>query len=209
MKIAVQDGERFNTFSHLIAAMAAVCGVGLLLLIAMSKHDMTRVITCMIYGASTVGIYAISTLYHATQGPKKIFLRRLDHIGIYFKIAGNFTPYMILAIQGRIGWTILATVWILAIVGIFIEIYIQPKTRLVPNLIYFTMCCTLLPIINVLAHSVPLYGFGLIMLGFLSLAIGFYFFQNDEKILHGHGIWHMFVIGGSVCHYLCLLLYVV
>lgn len=116
---------------------------------------------------------------------------------------------MILAIQGLRGWTVLSSVWMLAAAGIFIEIFVKPKTRLIPNIIYFTMSSTVLPVINVLARSVPPFGFALIMLGFLSYAVGFYFFINDEKIPHGHGIWHLFVIGGSACQYLCLLMYVV
>lgn len=209
MKIAVQDGERFNTFSHLIAALVAACGVCLLMFSAMAKHDMSRVITCTIYSVSTVGIYIISVLYHASHGPTKALFRRMDYIGIYLKIAGNYTPYMILAIQGLRGWTVLSTVWMLAAAGIFVELFVKPKTRLIPNLIYFTMSSTVLPVIHVLAKAVPPFGFALIMLGFLSYAVGFYFFINDEKIPHGHGIWHMFVIGGSACQYLCLLMYVV
>lgn len=209
MKIAVQDGERFNVFSHLAAGLLAACGVCLLMFSALLKHDMSRIITCSIYSISTVGIYIISVLYHASHGPTKQLFRRLDYIGIYLKIAGNYTPYMILAIQGLRGWTVLSTVWTLAAAGILIEIFFKPDNRLVPNMIYLTMSSTVLPVIHILARSVPPLGFAMIMLGFLSYAVGFYFFLNDDKIPHGHGIWHMFVIGGSACQYMCLLMYVV
>ena len=209
LKIAVQDGERFNTFSHLAAALGAACGVCLLMFSAVAKHDMSRVITCSIYSISTVGIYILSVLYHASHGPSKRFFQRLDYIGIYLKIAGNYTPYMILAIQGFRGWSVLSTVWTLAAIGIFVELFFKPESRLVPNLIYLTMSSTVIPVLHILFASVPPFGFGLIMVGFLSYVVGFYFFLNAEKIPHAHGVWHMFVIGGSLCQYLCLLMYVV
>ncbi|HWU44519.1 MAG TPA: hemolysin III family protein [Bdellovibrio sp.] len=209
MKIAVQDGERFNTFSHLIGTMLAFGGVCLLMCTAMAKHDMLREITCAIYSLSTLGIYAISTLYHGSVGPRKDILRKMDYIGIYFKIAGNYTPFMILAIQGLRGWAVVVAIWSFAVGGILMELYLPLKSRFLPNIVYLIMSSMVLFVIHVLVQTVAPEGFALIMLGFLSYAVGFYFFLNDERIPHGHGIWHMFVIGGSLCQYLCLLMFIV
>ncbi|MBO9667109.1 MAG: hemolysin III family protein [Bdellovibrio sp.] len=209
--MAIQDGEKFNTVSHLIGGLLAACGVALLLYLAVEKHDVSRILTCLIYGVSTVLIYVLSVLYHsAERGPQKAFFQKLDYIGIYFKIAGNYTPYMILAIRGFPGYSVLAVVWSLAAVGILVELIFEPRGhRIVPNIIYLTMSATVVPVLNHLFHAVPPQGFALIMLGFLSYAVGFGFFLFDGKIKHGHGIWHMFVLGGSACQYLCLLLYVI
>jgi hemolysin III len=205
----VAQGEKFNTLSHFIAAFFALCGALVLMYTAISKGDNTRILSCAIYGVTTIGIYIISTLYHGVSGPKKDVLRKLDYIGIYLKIAGNYTPYMILAIGGIQGYTILVSVWLLAGLGILQEVALRSKKRTLSNLIYIIMSARALPVLKNLATSVAPMGFALIMLGFLSYAIGFYFFINDEKIRHGHGIWHLFVIGGSTCQYLCLWLYVV
>jgi hemolysin III len=209
MRIQVQDGERFNTFSHLVGTFLALCGAMLLMMNAFMKHDVSRLVTCTIYGLSTIGIYAMSTLYHSSFGIKKNLYRKLDYMGIYLKIAGNYTPYAILAIQGKQGWSVLAAVWIFAIIGITQEIIFESKRRWLSNVIYLVMSACVVPVLHVLMKAVPLYGFALIMLGFLSYLVGFYFFLNDEKIKHGHGIWHLFVMGGSFCQYLCLLIYIV
>jgi hemolysin III len=205
----VAHGEKFNTLSHFIAAFFAFCGAIVLMSTAISKGDPTRILSCAIYGVTTIGIYIISTLYHGSSGPKKDVLRKLDYIGIYLKIAGNYTPYMILAIGGIQGYTILVSVWLLAGLGILQEVALRSKNRSLSTLIYVIMTALALPVLKNLATAISPVGFALLMTGFLSYAIGFYFFLNDEKIRHGHGIWHLFVIGGSTCQYLCLLIYVV
>jgi len=209
VKISVQHGEKLNTFTHFIAAILFSYGVGLLISTAIAKDDLARIVTCLVYGASTIGIYVLSVLYHGSFGERKNLFRRLDYIGIYFKIAGSYTPYAILAIRGVEGWSVLATVWLLAVIGVYNEIFIQARTRWFANFIYLVMAATVLPVIHRLFMAIPQQGFALIMLGFISYAIGFWFFLHDDKIKHGHGIWHMLVIGGSACHYLCLQMYVI
>jgi hemolysin III len=208
-RIAMREGEKFNVLSHLVASFFAALGVALLLSNAVAKDSFSAVVSCVIYGISTVGVYVLSVLYHSADQDKKTFYRKLDHIAIYFKIAGNYTPYMVLAVHGLAGWSALTVVWSLAAVGIYVEVFINPKSRLFANAIYLTMSATVLPIIHRLMDSMPREGFALVMLGYLFYAIGFVIFLNDEKIKHGHGIWHLFVIGGSLCQFLCLFLCIV
>lgn len=209
VKLQVEHGERLNVFTHLIGMILAIMGVGLLLYTAINKADLSRIATCIVYGISTVGIYALSVLYHSAHQSKKDFFRKLDHIGIYLKIAGNYTPYMILAVNGLAGWSVLTIVWSLAIVGIFYDVFVKSKTRFIQNCIYIAMSATVLPVINRLMMGLGMTGFGLVMLGFLFYAIGFLVFLYDEKIKHGHGIWHMLVLGGSGCQFVCLWMFVV
>lgn len=209
LKIQVQHGEKLNVATHAIGMILALTGVMLLLHTAIVKADFSRIVTCIIYGISTVGIFALSVLYHSARQDKKEFFRKLDHIGIYFKIAGNYTPYMILAVNGLAGWSVLTVVWSLAIVGIFYDIFVKSKTRFIQNCIYVAMSATVIPVIQRLLMSVGIMGFGLVMLGFLFYAIGFLVFLHDEKIKHGHAIWHLLVIGGSASQFLCLWLYIV
>jgi hemolysin III len=193
----------------LLGALIAFVGVALLMYLAVARHDIPRIITFTIYGVSTVLIYIISVLYHSAHGEQKKIFQRLDYIGIYFKIAGNYTPYMILAISSIAGYSILLVVWTLAILGIYLEVFRKPKGATMRNILYVIMTATVIPVLSQLYHAVSLWGFALIMLGFLAYAIGYVFFLFDEKIKHGHGIWHMFVLTGSMCQYLCLLMYVV
>lgn len=209
IKIEVQHGEKLNVITHLIGALMALAGAALLMHTALVKADYPRIVTCLIYGISTVGIFTLSVLYHSARQDRKAFFRKLDHIGIYLKIAGNYTPYMILAVNGLAGWSVLTVVWSLAIVGIFYDVFVKSKTRFIQNCIYVTMSATVLPVIQRLMSNVPFEGFGLVMLGFLLYAIGFLVFLYDEKIKHGHAIWHLFVIGASTCQFLCLFMYIV
>ncbi len=176
---------------------------------AIAKNDPVRIYSCLIYGISTIGIYFISTVYHWSREPHKEFFRTLDYVGIYLKIAGNYTPYAILAIGGMKGWAIMVAVWSLALTGIIQEVTLRSKKRKCSNVIYFLMSASVLPVIHQLYSAVPILGFGLIMLGFLSYFIGFFVWLNDHRIPHGHGIWHLLVIGGSTCQFLTLWLFVV
>lgn len=205
----MQHGERFNTLSHLVATAFAAIGAAILLYFAVSKNDLLEVFAVLIYAVTTVGLYSASTLYHGSQGQIKNLLRRLDYIGIYLKIAGNYTPFLIILLRGTVGWIALAAVWSLALVGIIHEFNLGKKTRRYSMIIYCTMSMTVLPIVKNLIDALPLAGIGLIAAGYLSYAIGFYFYMNDHRIKHGHGLWHIGVIGGTLFQYLCLAIYVV
>ncbi|WP_413575399.1 PAQR family membrane homeostasis protein TrhA [Bdellovibrio sp. HCB290] len=206
--LSVQHGEKFNTFSHLLGALIAFVGVAFLMHTAFVRQDIPRIITFTIYGVSTVLIYVLSVLYHSAQGEQKRTFQKLDYIGIYFKIAGNYTPYMILAISGVAGYSVLLVVWGLALLGIYLEVFRKPKGATLRNILYVTMSASVIPVLSQLYQAVSLWGFALIMVGFLAYVIGFIFFLFDEKIKHGHGIWHMFVITGSMCQLICLLMFV-
>lgn len=203
----VQDGERFNTFSHAVGALLALIGSALLVYLAASKQDTWRLFSFTVYAFTTVGLYCISTVYHGSQGQKKDFYRKLDYIGIYLKIAGNYTPYAVLALRGKTGWMVLGVVWALALVGIMWELMAAPKSRSLSLALYGIMSVTVLPALKQLMDAIPPAGFAMIIAGYLSYAIGVYFFFNDEKIKHGHGMWHLCVMGGTAFQYLCVLIY--
>lgn len=205
----MQHGERFNTISHLIATGFAVFGSIFALYLASSRHDMLEIIAVAVYAVTTVGLYCASTLYHGARGPIKDLLRRLDYIGIYLKIAGNMTPFMLILLRGAVGKVTLAVIWSLALIGIIHEFNLGKKTRRYSMIIYGVMTLTVLPVLKNLIDSLPPAGFALIAAGYLSYAIGFYFYLNDTRIKHGHGLWHIGVIGGTLFQYLCLVIYVV
>jgi hemolysin III len=204
----MQYGERFNTLSHLFGTCFSIFGAGLLLSIALAKQDVWEILAFSIYAITTVGLYSASTLYHGSQGTLKNLLRQLDYIGIYLKIAGNYTPFMILLLRGNVGWLVLGIVWSLALVGIIHEFNLGKKTRRYSMIIYGLMSLAILPFVKHLIDALPLPALGLILAGYVSYSIGFYFYLNDSRIKHGHGLWHIGVIGGTLCQFLCLLFYV-
>ena len=203
----IQEGERLNTFTHATGALFAVLGSFLLLYIAAAKQDTWRLFSFSIYAFTTVGLYLISTLYHAASNSKKEFYRKLDYIGIYLKIAGNYTPFAILALRGNVGWMVLGVVWTLAITGIIWEIFSPTKNRSLSFIIYGVMSVTVLPALKNLMDALPPLGFAMVLAGYASYAVGCYFFFNDERIKHGHGMWHLCVMAGTAFQFLCVLLY--
>ena len=205
--LSIDHGEQLNTWTHAAATIFAAFACGLLLYLAASKYDSWRFFSFSVYALTTIGLYFVSTLYHGSRGRKKRILRKLDHIGIYLKIAGNYTPFAILVLRGNIGWGILGAVWTLAVFGTLWELFRNPRKRTVSFALYGTMSVTALPVLKQLMDSIPPFGFALILLGFLSYAIGVYFFIQDTRIKHGHGLWHLCVMGGTAFQYLCVLLY--
>jgi hemolysin III len=201
-------GERFNTITHLIGAALAICGAIALLSLAIIKGDIWRIVAFSIYGVITVGLYAISTIYHGLHhGDKKDFFRRLDYIAIYLKIAASYTVFCLLVIRTPLGWGTFALIWTLALIGILQEIIFGADRRKYSVLLYVAMTALAIILVKPLINAHTLSGFSWIAAGLVSYAIGFYFFLNDERMKHAHGIWHLFVIGGSLCHYLCILIY--
>lgn len=202
-------GERFNTISHLIATGFAAIGSILALYLTSEKHNMVHLLAVAVYAITTVGLYSASTLYHSSNGTTKNLFRRMDYIGIYLKIAGNMTPFMIILLRGTTGWLTLSVVWSLALIGIFHEFNLGKKTRRYSLIIYGVMALSVLPVLKSLVDALPPTGFALIIAGYASYAIGFYFYLNDTRIKHGHSLWHIGVIGGTLFQYLCLVMYVV
>jgi len=202
-------GERLNTLTHLFGAAMALIGACLLMYLATSKHDPWKIFCFAVYSCTTVWLYFSSTLYHGTNGFWKEIWRKCDYTGIYLKIAGNYTPYALLTLAGTKGFAICSFVWVLAIVGIVQELLIGKHTRKYSYVIYVLMSAAVVPALHELYRALPAMGFAMVMAGFTSYVVGMFFYTNDTKIKHGHGIWHIFVLGGSALQYLCLLFYVV
>lgn len=205
----MERGEKFNTYTHLAGALLALGGGVVLIVIGALSGDAWKIVSFSIYAATLILLYTFSTLYHnAAHGKVKVFLQKLDHNAIYLLIAGSYTPFTLVSLRGPWGWSLFGVVWGLALLGIFQEIWIKQKTRVVSLVIYMLMgwvaIVALVPLITVLSWS----GFAWLAAGGMAYTIGIIFFVNDEKFVHWHGIWHLFVLAGSALHYFAILLYV-
>lgn len=201
-------GERFNSISHLIGVILACIGVSFLIAVAVEKGESVKIIAFSVYGAVLIALFAVSTIYHSTQGKIKDFFRQLDYISIYLMIAGSYTPFSLLTLKGAWGWSIFGVIWGLALIGITQEVLIGKKTRRYSLMIYLLMGWLIVLAINPLVESLHPVGLAWLVAGGLSYTFGVIFFVLDEKFKHFHGIWHLFVLAGSICQFLCLFLYV-
>ena len=203
-------GERFNSITHLVGVFLAVAGVSVLLTLAALTKDPWKITSCAIFGASMIFLYGFSTLYHSIKGVSKKVFQKLDYIAIYLMIAGTYTPFTLVTLRDKMGWWIFATIWGLALFGILQEIYRTPSPKRKLSLsLYLIMGWLIVTVSKTLFSLMAGPAMTFMILGGLFYTGGVLFFVNDHKWRHAHGIWHLFVLAGSTCHYFCVLLYVV
>jgi hemolysin III len=201
-------GERFNSITHLVGAALATAGSTLLLVVAIQLEDPWKIFSFSIYGAMLITLYVTSTLYHSLRGPAKDVMRMLDYCAIYLMIAGSYTPFALVSLRDSVGWFLFCTVWTAAVIGVLQEIWLAKSRRMLALAIYVVMGWLALAAINPLVLAIGWSGFIWALTGGLLYTIGIAFFVNDEKLRHGHGMWHLFVLAGSICHYITVLYYV-
>ena len=202
------QGERFNGYTHAAGSVLAVAAAGTLIAHAATKNDPSRMLSFCIYGASLVLCYLVSTIYHSTRGRTKEFFRKLDYIAIYLLIAGSYTPFALVSLDQVWGRPLLYAVWALAIVGILQEIFIARGARLTSLFIYFFMGWIGIVAFEPLAASLTFDGLKWLLASGFIYTFGVVFYLFDEKYPHWHGIWHLFVMGGSAAHFLAVFRFV-
>ncbi|KPJ91807.1 MAG: hemolysin III [Gammaproteobacteria bacterium SG8_15] len=201
-------GERFNSISHLIGAALALAALIVLVVFASLQGDPWKIVSFTIYGATLFLLYALSTLYHSLHGRAKLVFQKLDHAAIYLLIAGSYTPFTLVTLRGPWGWALFGVVWALAIIGIIIDSLHRNGPRIYQIIIYLLMGWVILVALYPLIQNLPIGGLVWLVVGGLCYTGGMVFYALDEKLNHAHGIWHLFVLGGSICHFLAILLYV-
>jgi hemolysin III len=201
-------GERFNAWTHLLGAVLASIGAVWLLVLASLQEDASKVVSVAIYGLTLVLLYSISTLYHSVQGRAKGVMRKLDHLSIYLLIAGSYTPFCLVTLAGAWGWTLFGIVWTLAVIGMLQEIKPRSEARVLSIVIYAVMGWIVLVAVKPLIAALGRDGFIWLAGGGVLYTVGIIFFAYDSRFRHWHGIWHLFVMGGSLMHFIAVLRYV-
>jgi hemolysin III len=201
-------GERFNSISHLVGAALAVAGTAVLVVLAARVGDPWKIVSFSVYGAMLVVLYVFSTLYHSVRGRAKNVLRKFDHCSIYLLIAGSYTPFALVTLRGPWGWSLLGAVWGLALLGIAQEIWFAKGARVLSVVIYLLMGWLALVAVTPLWEALTPAGFAWLVAGGVLYTAGIVFYATDHKVRHGHGLWHLFVLGGSACHFITVLLHV-
>lgn len=201
-------GERFNAWTHLVGAVLACIGAIWLLVAATLEGSPRKIVSMAIYGISLLLLYSISTLYHSLQGRTKLIMRKLDHLSIYLLIAGSYTPFCLVSLQGTWGWGLFGTVWTLALIGMLQEIKPRSEARVLSIVIYAVMGWIVLVAVKPLLAALGTAGFTWLAVGGLCYTVGIVFFAYDSRFRHWHGIWHLFVMAGSLLHFIVVLRYV-
>ncbi|MBL4672329.1 MAG: hemolysin III family protein [Arenicella sp.] len=199
-------GEIFNSVSHLVAAVFALVGASVLVTLASVEGDILKIISYSVYSGTLFLLYLSSTLYHSFQGRAKDVFRRFDHLAIYLLIAGTYTPFALVAIKGVTGWWLFGVVWTLAVIGMVIENLPIKGPRIIPIVIYLMMGWACVFTLDSMMAGMSSVGFGLLIAGGFVYTAGVVFYVLDHWLPWCHEIWHLFVIGGSVCHYIAIFL---
>jgi len=198
--------EKINIISHALGLVLSIAGFVLLMIQAVSQ-GLTHVIAYVVYGSSMVILYAASTTYHRSKIPsKRIKLRVVDHAAIYVLIAGTYTPFMLLAIPGPLGYSILAAAWSMALIGIVIKIFYTGHFELFSTLLYIAMGWAIVFAIKPMAASLAPESLFWLMAGGVSYTVGAILYAI-KKIPYNHAIFHLFVLLGSISHFISIYFY--
>lgn len=201
-------GERFNSATHLLGLAMAMAGALVLMSQAMQSGDVRKIVGMAVFGVTMVLLYAASTFYHSIRGASKAFWAKADHCAIYLLIAGTYTPFTLVTLKGPMGSSILALEWLLAVIGIAKELWWGRNT--VPSVpLYVLMGWMGMAAASSLMKGLPDAGWLWLLSGGLLYTIGVVFYALDTRLKHAHGIWHLFVLGGTACHVFTLWRYVV
>ena len=200
--------ELVNALTHGFGLVLSVGGIVVLVTLAAMRASAWHVVSVAIYGATLLVLYAASTLYHSSTTPARRHLfRRLDHAAIYLLIAGTYTPFTLVNLRGPWGWSLLGTVWGLALLGAAMELYLRRRIRVLAVGLYLALGWMITVAVRPLLASVEPGGLVLLLGGGLAYTLGTVFYIWRAFPYH-HAVWHGFVLLGSLCHYFAVLFYV-
>lgn len=201
-------GERFNSITHLVGLVLAVAGTVVLVVVAAMQRDPWKITSFAIYGAMMILLYVSSLLYHSFRGgPKQVF-RVFDHCAIYLLIAGTYTPFTLVTLRGPWGWGLFATVWTLAIAGIVKDSAYHGRYRAVSVVLYLLMGWSVVAAFEPLMRALPAAGVVWLGAGGIAYTVGVVFYGLSKRVPYSHGVWHLFVLAGTICHFISVILYV-
>ncbi len=199
--------EAFNSISHLVGAAAAIGGSAVLVVHAAAEGDAWKVVSFSVYGTTLFLLYLFSTLYHWLMGRAKSVFRILDHQAIYLLIAGTYTPFSLVTLRGTVGWYLFGAIWAAAVSGIVLDAFPQKGRRILPVFVYVTMGWLALLALQPLLASLRPGGFAWLLAGGILYTSGVAFFALSHGYPWAHGVWHLFVLAGSVSHYFAILFF--
>jgi len=200
------NAELANSITHGLGVLFGIIAIPLLIAIAVQGGDSAGITGVCIYGFSFLMVFTASTLYHMSSHPtiKKV-MKIIDHISIYFMIAGTYTPFILYNIFDARGITMISILWGVAFLGIFYKIFFIGKSKLFSLIIYLSMGWAVAFAPSDFYSSLSTASIALIIIGGALYSIGVIFYLM-KKYKYSHAIWHLFVLAASICHYIAILL---
>ena len=196
--------ELASALTHGVGAMAALAGSAVLITLAALHGDAWQLGASIVFGVTLLLLYVASTLYHSVQHPvTKGRLKVFDHCAIYLLIAGTYTPFTLIGLRGPWGWGLFIAIWTLAIGGVVFKLFYTGRFKRLSTLIYIAMGWLIIVAIKPMLNSLDAWTLGWLLAGGLFYTLGTYFYHR-ESIPYSHAIWHLFVIAGSVCHFIAV-----
>lgn len=202
--------EIANSISHGIGLIAAACATPVLIVVAALRDNILATVGVSIFGASMILMYAASTIYHAIPHHRetaKSLFRLVDHGAIYLLIAGTYTPFTLTVLHGTWGWTLLVVIWCLAFAGLLLKGLAGTGHPVLSAGLYLGMGWIVLIAIVPLWQSMPGWGLFWLCAGGIAYTLGVVFFLLDARVRFAHFVWHLFVLAGTACHFVAVLLY--
>ena len=200
--------ERINIFSHAAGLLFSLVALAFMATRASLQGNAWHIVSVCVFGASLIALYAASTMYHSTTRPRlRARLRIIDHATIYILIAGTYTPYALVTMNGMVGWVIFAISWGLAATGIILKLFFTGRFNLLSTLMYIFMGWMIIFFAKPLVVGLPIDGVYWLVAGGLSYTIGAVIY-SISKIPLNHAIFHLFVLLGSFCHVISVYFYV-
>ena len=201
--------ELANRLTHGVGALLSVAGLVLMVVYSALHGDAWVITSTAIYGASLVALYTASTLYHTFSSDRwRRFFQKMDHAAIFLLIAGTYTPFTLGPLRGSWGWTLFGIVWGFAVVGVVLKLFFAGKADVLSTIAYLIMGWLVVIAIKPLVAALPSGALWLLVAGGLCYSVGTIFYLW-EKLPFNHAVWHVWVLGGSVCHWAAVFGYIV
>lgn len=198
--------EFANSITHGFGVLFSIVAISLLVTFSILNGSTIEIVSSSVFGASILFLYTFSTLYHAVQDEKiKSWLRTFDHIGIYLLIAGTYTPFLLLTVGGTLGWIFFGIVWSLALFGLIFKIFFTHRFKKASLILYMGMGWMAVFLVKPLYNNLDPSMLSLIVAGGLSYTLGTIFYTRPA-MRFAHTIWHLFVLAGTVFHFIAILL---
>lgn len=196
--------EWANAITHGIGGLISISAVTLLIVLVSLEQGAQAVVAVSIYGASLFLLYLASTLFHSVQAPRvKAWLNLFDHCAIYLLIAGTYTPFLIVGLNDLTGWVLFSLIWSIALAGIYLKLRFRGKYHRFHVMNYVALGWIALFAMPQLKAHLPEGALDLIVAGGITYTVGVIFYVL-EQVPFCHAIWHLFVLGGSTCHYIAV-----
>jgi len=197
--------EVFNAITHGLGVIFGIVALTVLCVLGSNFGTLSHILSYMVYGCSLILLYVSSTLYHALPSPKvKSLFKILDHSSIYLLIAGTYTPFLVLNLKGNLGFTLLAIIWAIAILGIIFKVFFTGRFKLLSTLLYIGMGWLIIFAYDPLKETMRPEAMNWLIIGGVTYTLGTVFYMA-KKLRYTHAIWHLFVLAGSVFHFVAII----